>query len=271
MINLNIKIGCLGTGNMGGAILSRISKKINRDNIFCYDADKLKAKSIARKLRINISESESELAGSCDVIIIGVKPDVVPAVLRTIKYKSDKKIIISIAAGVKTENISKELNSSAEIIRIMPNMPALIGEGMSVISSGENASETSIATANAIFSCIGKVLVLPEKMMDAVTAMSGSGPAYAFTMIQGMADGGVKAGLSRKDSLLLAAQTLLGAAKMVIESGEDPIVLRDKIASPGGTTIEAIHILEKAGFSGILMDAVEGAKNKSEKLGKKLQ
>lgn len=269
MKEIDLKIGCIGTGNMGAAIISRISKKLKKENIFCYDIDKSKAGSIAKRLRINNTDSENELAGLCDVIIIAVKPDTVAGILKAIKDKSGKKIIISIAAGINTDYLSGELNETAQAIRVMPNMPALIGEGMSVISPGKNAGDNSLEIAKNIFSYIGKVLVLPEKMMDAVTALSGSGPAYAFSMIQAMADGGVKSGLSRKDSVLLAAQTMLGAAKMVIESGEDPIALRDKIASPGGTTIEAIHILERSGFSGILMDAVEAAKNKSERLGKK--
>jgi pyrroline-5-carboxylate reductase len=138
---------------------------------------------------------------------------------------------------------------------------------MSVISTAKDTDDKLLAIAGEIFSCLGRVLILPEKHMDAVTAVSGSGPAYGFTLIQGMIDGGVKSGIPRDKATILAAQTILGAAKMVLDSQDDPITLRGKVTSPGGTTIEAVHILEKAGFSGIIMDAIEAARVKSEKLG----
>jgi pyrroline-5-carboxylate reductase len=138
---------------------------------------------------------------------------------------------------------------------------------MSVISPASDTDNKLLAISEEIFSYLGRVMILPEKLMDAVTAVSGSGPAYGFTLIQAMVDGGVKMGLPRDKATILAAQTILGAAKMILESKDDPITLRGKVASPGGTTIEAIHILERSGFSGILMDAIEAAKCKSEKLG----
>jgi pyrroline-5-carboxylate reductase len=259
-------IGCIGAGNMGGAILSRLSDKLNKKNIIFFDIDKAKLESIAVRLGITASESVKDIAGKSDIIILAVKPDIVPEVLKEIDSRD--KIIISIAAGISISTIGKHLKSKNKIIRVMPNTPALIGEGMSVISSDAGIDRDTENIVKEIFSYVGEVLILPEKLMDAVTALSGCGPAYAFTLMQAMTDGGVKMGIPREKALILASRTILGAAKMVINSAEEPIILRGRVASPGGSTIEAIHVLEKEGFSGIIMDAIEAAKNKSERLGK---
>jgi pyrroline-5-carboxylate reductase len=264
----NLTIGCIGTGNMGSAILSGLSKNLNKEKIICFDKDKSRLESVNSEIGIKISSSSASLAESCDVIIIAVKPDVVRSVLLEIKNNIANKFIISVAAGISINFINAILNSPKNIVRVMPNTPALIGEGMSVISPFLNETDDKLlAISEEIFAYLGRVLVLPEKLMDAVTAVSGSGPAYGFTLIQAMIDGGVKMGLPRDKAAVLAAQTILGAAKMVLESKDDPITLRGKVTSPGGTTIEAVHILERSGFSGILMDAIEAAKCKSEKLG----
>jgi pyrroline-5-carboxylate reductase len=263
----NMTIGCIGGGNMGSAILSGLAKKLNKEKIFCFDKDKSRLESIKAGLGIKISNSAVDLATSCDVIILAVKPDVIRPVLLEIKNNLFKKFVISVAAGISLNIINEILDSPKNIVRVMPNTPALIGEGMSVISPGKDTDNKLLAISEEIFSYLGKVLVLPEKLMDAVTAVSGSGPAYGFTLIQAMVDGGVKIGLPRDKATILAAQTILGAAKMVLDSKDDPITLRGKVTSPGGTTIEAVHILERAGFSGIVMDAIEAAKYKSEKLG----
>ncbi|MCU0821229.1 MAG: pyrroline-5-carboxylate reductase [Spirochaetes bacterium] len=262
----DMKIGCIGTGNMGGAILSRLSEKLNKTNICCFDVDDTKLKYITGKLGINASKDIGELSEISDIIILAVKPDIIPDALKEIR--ANDKIIISIAAGVSLNTINKNLKMNNKTVRVMPNTPALIGEGMSVISPDAGTDKNTEDIVAEIFSCVGKVLIMPEKLLDAVTALSGCGPAYGFTLIQAMTDGGVKMGIPREKALILASQTILGAAKMVIDSSEEPIILRGKVASPGGSTIEAIHVLEKEGFSGIIMDAIEAAKNKSEKLGK---
>ena len=261
-----MKIGCIGAGNMGGAILSRLSGKLNKNYIYCFDIDINRLGSITEKLGINSSESVKDLAKKSDIIILAVKPDIIIDVLKEIN--AGDKIIISIVAGISINTINKNLKSKNKTVRVMPNTPALIGEGMSVISPDAGIDKNTEDIVIEIFSCVGKVLILPEKLMDAVTAVSGCGPAYGFMLIQAMTDGGVKMGIPREKALVLASQTILGAAKMVINSSEEPIILRGKVASPGGSTIEAIHVLEKEGFSGIIMDAIEAAKNKSEKLGK---
>ncbi|NMB64619.1 MAG: pyrroline-5-carboxylate reductase [Spirochaetes bacterium] len=263
----NISIGCIGLGNMGSAICIGLSKLLHSENIISYDVDSSKVKELSQKVNLSAASSIQELSDKSDVIIIAVKPNMVETVAREIKSKQKAALVISIAAGITLARLSEWLGDSYRIIRCMPNTPALIGEGMSVLST-VSATENDIHIAQAIFSALGKVMILPEHLMDAVTAVSGSGPAYVFTFIQAMADGGVKAGLSRNDALTLAAQTVLGSAKMVLQ-GEEPIILRGKVTSPGGTTIDAIHVLEKNGFSGIVMDAIEAACSKSKKLGEK--
>jgi pyrroline-5-carboxylate reductase len=262
----DIRIGCIGTGNMGNAIVSRLAENYKKENIFCFDTDKSRLDQLKSSLCIQTSDSAKSIADKCDVIILAVKPDIIKSVLLEIKHNLQKKVIISIAAGISTEYIT-EVSGSQNVIRVMPNTPALIGEGMSVVSPGKIADDISVKIAEEIFSYLGLVLILQEKHMDAVTAVSGSGPAYVFTFIQAMIDGGVKSGLPRNEATILAAQTVLGSAKIVLENNTDPISLRGQVTSPGGTTIEAVHVLERSGFSGIIMDAVEAAKIKSEKLG----
>jgi pyrroline-5-carboxylate reductase len=163
--------------------------------------------------------------------------------------------------------MEKLLGADKKIIRAMPNTPALIGEGMTVLSPNSSLDNESLEAVKEIFQLTGNVLVLPEKHLDAVTGLSGSGPAYVFTFIQALADGGVKMGIPRKEAELLSAQTVLGAAKMVLEGGKGPVELRNSVTSPGGTTIEGLHSLEKGGFSGLVMDAVEAATKRSKNLG----
>jgi pyrroline-5-carboxylate reductase len=263
-------IGCFGAGNMGGAILSRLAAGMDPGLLAVYDIDAGKAAAMSRKTGITAPTSSEDLARKSDVIIIAVKPDAVASVLGAVKgVLSSETIIVSIAAGVSIGSIEKILGGSAKIVRVMPNTPAMVGEGMSVLSPNSNIDDDSLLEVEQIFSKIGKVLVLPEKLMDAVTGLSGSGPAYVFTFIQALADGGVKLGIPRDKALVLAAQTVLGSAKYVLESGEDPTALRGKVTSPGGTTIEGIHVLERSGFAGIVMDAVEKAAQKSQRLGEK--
>lgn len=265
----NISIGCIGTGNMGSAIIAGLSKHVEKSSIFCFDIDKEKLNSIVKKYKIQPANGLSELVAKSKVILLSVKPDIIPSVLNEIKDNCGDKILVSIAAGIKIESIANILKTPHKIVRVMPNTPALVGEGMAVISPNENVDEDSLKIVSDIFSLTGRTLIIPEKLMDAVTGLSGCGPAYVFTLIQAMSDGGVKMGIPRKESIILAAQTVSGAARMVLETGEDPMALRGKVTSPGGSTIDGVHILEKAGFSGIIMDAIEAAAIKSARLGEK--
>jgi pyrroline-5-carboxylate reductase len=263
-------IGCIGAGNMGSAILTRLAGSLDPKLIQAYDKDAGRSDTLLREFGIGIAASSEVIARDSAIIIIAVKPDSVAEVLEGIKKNvTSDKIVVSIAAGINISFMEKILGTSARIVRVMSNTPALVGEGMSVLSHNANVDQNALIEVEQIFSRLGRVMVLPEKLMDAVTGLSGSGPAYVFTFIQALADGGVRLGIPREKALVLAAQTVLGSAKYVLESSEDPISLRGRVASPGGTTIEGIYTLERSGFAGMVMDAVEKAALKSQKLGEK--
>jgi pyrroline-5-carboxylate reductase len=263
----NVKIGLIGAGNMGRAIISGLVSKNIVDRIYLFDISTEKAREIGEKFKVTVSESIGAVVSKSDILIIAVKPGDVAGVLHSIEKLDKDKIVLSVAAGITLESMEKLLGADKKIIRAMPNTPALIGEGMTVLSPNSSLDNESLEAVKEIFQLTGTVLVLPEKHMDAVTGLSGSGPAYVFTFIQALADGGVKMGLPRKEAEILSAQTVLGAAKMVLESGKGPVELRNSVTSPGGTTIEGLHSLEKGGFSGLIMDAVEAATKRSRSLG----
>lgn len=259
--------GCVGAGNMGGAIVAGLSEKIGASAVAFHDVDEAKAKLLKEKTGARFCATAAELCEISDSVILAVKPDVVGRLVKELAPKLKGKIILSIAAGVSISSIEEAAGAGSHVVRVMPNTPALVGEGMTVLAPGNDVSVEMLDRAEKIFAAVGKTMILPEKLMDAVTAVSGCGPAYAFTVIQAMADGAVKLGVPRDRAVVLAAQTLSGAAKMVLETGAEPMALRGMVTSPGGSTIEAVHCLERAGFSGILMDAVEAAAKKSEILG----
>jgi pyrroline-5-carboxylate reductase len=263
------RIGCIGAGNMGGAIISGLSQSITPDQLTVFDIETVRTETLAKKYKVNSATSLKNLLQSSDIIIVAVKPNIVKAVLADIKNDITDQTIISIAAGISISDIEETAGKDKAVIRAMPNTPALVGKGMTVISCNANCSEKIRSKALTIFSQVGEVIELKESLMDAVTGTSGSGPAYVFTFIQAMTDGAVKMGIPRNEAQLLAAKTVEGAAAMVIDTREDPVSLRGKVTSPGGTTIDAVHVLEKNGFSGIIMDAVETAALKSQKLGEK--
>lgn len=253
---------------MGQAILHGLSAEFPPENINGYDKDPSKAAALASM--ISVCKDAGSAASASDILIIAVKPAFVETVCSEIKaVMKPETIIISIAAGVTINSIENVLGKSKKIVRVMPNTPALINEGMTAISHNQSVDAADLAITEKIFSLIGKTLIIEEKYLDAVTAVSGCGPAYGFTFIQAMADAGVRLGLTRSDAVLLAAQTLKGAAEMVMNSADEPISLRNKVTSPGGSTIAAVHKLERAAFSGIIMDAVTEAAEISANLGKK--
>lgn len=263
MNKIEKKIGIIGLGNMGGAIASGLAGSLPPAQIHVYDTDPEKSGLIKD---VTVSPFIEELIETCSILIIAVKPDKIDEILS--KLRKFSGTIVSVAAGIKIETLARGAGIDKKIVRAMPNTPALAGCGMTVICAGENVPQDELEDVKKILMYTGKVLILPEKLMDAVTAVSGSGPAYVFTFIQALADGAVKMGIPREDALTLAAQTVYGSAKMFLDKRENPVKLRDQVASPGGTTIEAIHVLEKAGFSGIIIDAVEAAALKSKELGK---
>lgn len=213
------------------------------------------------------SAGNVEAASGSSVVLLSVKPAQVVDVLEEIaEYVTSEQMIISIAAGLSLKEIESKLRGGVPVIRAMPNTPCQVRAGAVAISRGKNAGDGHVQRAVAIFGAVGKVIEIPERLMDAVTGLSGSGPAYVYVAIDALSDAGVSAGLTRDQASMLAAQTVLGAAKTVIETGKHPAALRDEVASPGGTTIAGIAALERAGFRAALLDAVEAAVERSREM-----
>ena len=267
----NKKICIIGTGNMGEALISGLigSASSKSENIICTDVHEAKLKTIRDTYRVQTTAKNLEAVADSDIVIYSVKPQIMAAVLKETAEKLDmSKLIISIAAGVPMEAIESCLNKKLRLIRVMPNIAAAVKEAATAIAAGKHASEDDIKLAMTIFNSIGKTVFIPENyLMDAITGLSGSGPAYIFLIVEAMADAGVKVGLSRQEALFLSAQTVLGAAKMLIETQEHPGQLRDRVASPGGTAIAGLASLESGGLRTTLIDAVEVATNRSRELG----
>lgn len=215
-----------------------------------------------------VTDSNLELAARSDVLVLAVKPQSMPRVLDELRpaVTTRDPLIVSIAAGVSLATLSRGLGDDRRIIRVMPNTPALLGEGASAYSLGSGVRPKDEEIVRSCLLSVGRAYQVPESQLDAVTGLSGSGPAFVYLMIEALSDGGVRVGLPRDVATALAAQTVLGAAKMVLETGEHPGVLKDQVTSPGGTTIAGIHALERGGFRAALMDAVLAATNRSAEL-----
>ena len=265
------KIGFIGTGKMGEALIRGIlhAELIPPDNIYASDVDSVKLKSLGTELKINTCRDNCDAVLNSDIIIIAVKPQTIPEVLKDTGSSIKDRLIISIAAGVPIAVFESALPRGTKVVRVMPNIAATVKEAASAISPGSAVSREEAAIAGEIFNSIGRTVILPEHLMDAVTGLSGSGPAYVFTVIEALADGGVHEGLDRKTARLLAAQTVLGAAKMVLEDEAHTGELRDMVTSPGGTTIRGIRIMEERGVRVAMMNAVIAACERSRELGKK--
>ncbi len=261
------KIGFIGVGKMGTALLTAlINVNMPREKI--YASDKYRWRDIKRQFRVNTATNEDVVKQS-EIIILAVQPKDLPNVLGEVfPFVTDNKLIISIAAGVRIDSMRVVLKNKGRLIRVMPNVAALVREAVSGIYCGPKTTKGDEELAVAIFNLIGKTVVIHEEsLMDAVTGLSGSGPAYVFEIIEALADGGVKVGLKREDALKLAAQTVKGAAEMILGTGKHPAVLKDMVASPGGTTIYGLAALEKSGVRGALIEAVVAASKRSEELG----
>ena len=265
------KIGFIGSGNMGEALISGLvlSKAAKPGNIICSDISREALEEIQKKYKISITTNNVEVAEKAEIIVYATKPQILGSVLNETAPALDKsKLIISIAAGVPLAAIAAGLGKELRLIRSMPNICAFVKESATAIAAGEFVEEGDVDLARAIFDSVGETVFIQENiLMDAFTGLSGSGPAYIFTIVDAMADGGVKMGLSRKDSLFLSTQTVLGAARMLLESKEHPGQLKDRVASPGGTAIAGIHTLEQGGLRTTLINAVESATKRSKELG----
>ena len=263
------KIGFIGAGNMASAILAGLleSSAASADRLGVFDPDSARRDAIASK-GVTVFESNAELAAWADALILATKPQVVDTVLRELGDHAKNTLVISIAAGVSCARIESFLPSGTRVIRTMPNTPALVGKGATAISAGTHATDSDLAFATAIFESVGIVVRVEEKQIDAVTGLSGSGPAYVFAMIEAMAEAGEKVGLPSDVSLALTQQTVLGAATLLSESDDGPAALRKKVSSPGGTTVAGLAALKEAGFQQAIGDGIEAATARSIELGK---
>lgn len=267
----NKKISLIGTGNMGEAIVSGLigSGSSNAKDIICTDIREDQLASVQKKYGVTTTTNNIEAIQLSEIVIYAVKPQIIAAVLKETASALDmSKLVISIAAGVPLVAIESSLNKKLRLIRVMPNIAAFVQESATVVAAGKNATEDDIKISMAIFDAMGKTIFIKENiLMDAITGLSGSGPAYIFLIIDALADAGVKVGLSRQDALFLSTQTVLGAAKLLMETKEHPGKLKDMVTSPGGTAIAGIHTLEKGGLRTTLINAVEVATNRSRELG----
>jgi len=265
------KIAFLGGGNMAEALIKGLlaAGAAKADQMLVSDVSPERLEHLKKTYGIIIHKSSKDAASQAEIVLLCVKPQVIDVVLAKIVPVADKgKLVISIAAGVTIARIEKILTGDPRVIRVMPNTPALVLAGAAALAGGKNATGDDLALAQSIFNSVGRSFVVDEKLMDAVTGLSGSGPAYVFMIIDALSDAGVKAGLPRQLALELAAQTVYGAAKMVLETKEHPGKLRDMVTSPGGTTIEGLHALEEGKLRATLMNAVEAATERSRELGK---
>jgi len=267
------KIGFVGAGNMAGALIKGllVSKTVVATQIKASDVRPERLDELARDHGISTEKDNAALLAWADVAVLAVKPQIVDQVLSSVgRTLRPATLLISIAAGVPIEAIESRLPDGARVIRTMPNTAAMALAGATAIAPGRHASEADIATARKLFDAVGRAVVVDESLLDAVTGLSGSGPAYVMLMVEALADGGVKVGLPRDTALRLATQTVYGSAKLLIETGEHPARLKDMVTSPGGTTIAGLHALEAGALRATLMNAVEAATRRSAELGAKM-
>jgi pyrroline-5-carboxylate reductase len=270
----NKQVGFVGSGNMGEALINGLlhGHLCRPEQILCSDVRLEKLKIIREKYGVKGTSHNIEVVKQSDIIILAVKPQIMKPVINEIaKYLGLSKLVVSIAAGVPLEAIESCAKKELKLIRVMSNICVSVREGISAIAAGKHALKEDLMLAKTIFDSVGKSIYIEEYLLDAVTGLSGSGPAYIFLIIDALADAGVKVGLSRDDALILASQTVLGAAKMLIETGEHPGKLKDMVTSPGGTAISGLHTLEEGGLRTTLINAVEVATKRSEALGKMMR
>ncbi len=263
-------LGLVGGGQMGEALIRGIitAGLMENESIMCAEPDEQRRAYLESTYHIKSTGDAATLASFCDTVIIAVKPQVMTSVLQVYRQLiTDRHLVISIAAGVSLDVLAQGFSEKVKVVRVMPNTPALVLEGASALSGNEFVLPEDMKNAVQIFSAVGSCVELPESMLDAVTGLSGSGPGYVFTFIEALIDGGVLAGLPRQVAEKLVLQTVYGSAKLALETGDHPAVLKAMVTSPGGTTIAGIQVLEEAGVRGAVMSAVECAAKRSSELG----
>lgn len=264
------KIACIGGGQMAEALLGGMldARIVDSAGIYATDPYEARRDLLKQRFGIHTGANNREAAVWADIVLLAVKPQVLDAVLGELSSVLSERLVISIAAGIPIKYISDRLPDGARIVRVMPNAPAMVREGMSVLTFGSTATPHDKEFVRMAFASVGRVALVDEALMDAVTGLSGSGPAYVFMAIEALADGGVKMGLPRAVAQQLATQTVLGAARTVLDTGEHPGRLKDRVASPGGTTIAGLHQLELGGFRSSLIAAVRAATERAGELGR---
>ncbi|MBV9946506.1 MAG: pyrroline-5-carboxylate reductase [Myxococcales bacterium] len=263
------RIGFLGAGNMAAALIEGLLHAgVLPARIIASDVKPERLEHLQQLRGIRTTRDNRTLLGESDLVVLAVKPQVVDRVLSEVgaELRGDQ-LLVSLAAGVPLAALEARLPRGSRVVRSMPNTPATVQAGATAIAGGAHASEEDVRVARELFEAVGRVVVLDEGLLDAVTGLSGSGPAYIMLIIEALADGGVKVGLHRDTALLLAAQTVFGAAKLLLETGEHPGRLKDMVTSPGGTAIAGLHTLESGALRKTLIDAVETATRRAAELG----
>jgi pyrroline-5-carboxylate reductase len=264
-------IGFVGAGNMAEAMIRGLvrGQHVAADKIMASAPRRERLDELAKTYGVHVTQKNRDVAEHAGLVVLSVKPQIADKVLREIgEHLRPGTLVVSICAGVSTEAIEATVAEGVRVIRAMPNTPALVGAGATAIAAGAHASEADLATAHALFDAVGITVALDESHLDAVTGLSGSGPAYIFLILEALADAGVKVGLSRRNAQRLAAQTVMGSAKLLLETDEHPGKLKDMVTSPGGTAIAGLHTLEEGGLRTTLINAVETATKRSREPGR---
>ena len=267
-------IGFIGTGNMGEALIAGLlkAKFTTPERIMAFDAEGERLRFIQKKYGVKKASDNNHLSSHCDPLLLCVKPQSMKEVIEEMADSIDpSKLLISIAAGVPLYAIETYARKQLRLIRVMPNINVLVQEGASALAPGNLATDEDLKLAKGIFDCVGRSIIIHEPLIDAVTGLSGSGPAYVFLIIEALTDAGVHLGMTRAQALTLVTQTVMGSVKLLSETGEHPALLRERVTSPGGTTAAGLYKLEEGGLRKILIDAVIAATQRSKELGDKMK
>ncbi|QOR36135.1 pyrroline-5-carboxylate reductase [Clostridium sp. 'deep sea'] len=265
---MNKSIGFIGAGNMAKAIIKGLSQNdMQNSELYVYDTDGKKTADLINEFSVNQLPCNTEIAKQCDIIVLAVKPNIYNTVLTEIKsYLNKEQIIVSLGAGITINQIENYSDIALKILRVMPNMPVSVGQGMIAVTTNENVTEEEKIAVLNIFCSLGEVDIIDESLMNMIPAVSSSSPAFVYMFIEALADGAVLQGMGRKKAYKYAAQAVLGAAQMVLEAHKHPGELKDMVCSPAGTTIEAVYSLEKSGFRGSIIEAMNICTKKTQKM-----
>jgi pyrroline-5-carboxylate reductase len=264
-------IGCIGAGNMAEALIRGLVRggHVPSAHVVASAPRRDRLTELAKQYAIEVTTDNRVVAQKCGIVVLSVKPQILDKVLREVgDLLKPGTLVVSIAAGVDTATIEEAVADGVHVVRAMPNTPALVGAGATAVSAGKHASESDLTNARALFDAVGITIEVDESHLDAVTGLSGSGPAYIFLILEALADAGVKVGLARRNAQRLAAQTVMGSAKLLLETDEHPGKLKDMVTSPGGTAIAGLHTLEEGGLRTTLINAVETATKRARELGR---